>query len=129
MTEFIELAYDYLDLLKENPNYIKLVSLNREVNLKYELEFNEFKTISKRFDEVMEIGTYHPDFRDVSKEFSRVKANLYEKPLIKEYLLLDKKIEQMINELLSEIAMAISPNILVKDQFGFIKGGGSCEGC
>lgn len=129
MTEILMLAYDYVDEIKASNEYQRLLWLNDNLTKLYQEEIKAFKTIEKAYNEVMEIGIHHPDFKKVSSSFVEVKKNLYEKSEVKEYLALDRKIEVKMNQLLEKISTNISTNIPIKNEFGFFKGGGSCNGC
>lgn len=129
MTEILMLAYDYVEDIKKTNEYKKLVWLNENLDNLYHDEIKIFKAKQKEYNDVLEIGIYHPDFKRVTAEFSKIKQTLYEKENVKEYLELDRKIELEVNTILESISKSISNNIPVTNKFGFIKGGGSCNGC
>lgn len=129
MTNILMLSYDYIDEIKASKDYQRLIWLNKNIEQLYREEIKKFKAKEIEYNDVIAIGTYHPDFKKVSKEFAEIKKNLYEKPEVKEYFTLDKKIELEINNFLNKIVSNISKNIPVQNEFGFFKGGGSCNGC
>lgn len=129
MTNILMLSYDYIDEIKASNDYLRLVWLNNNIEKLYQQEVLKFKKMEEKYNEVMEIGVYHPNFKEVSNEFAVVKKNLYEKAEVKEYFDLDKQIEFKINNLLNKVAEHVSKNIPVQNEFGFFKGGGSCNGC
>lgn len=130
LTNILLSAYDYLDELRENPKYIEYIKLNKEIKTVFAEEFKELDNCKKAFEEVLEYGRNHPDFKKVSSEYSKISKELFSKPLLRKQLALNNEIESLINNFLNEIVSEISPNIPVLNELGIIsnKGGFSC-GC
>lgn len=130
MTEILLSAYDYLDDLRDNPKYIEYIKLNQEVKITFKEEFLKLAQAKKAFEDVLEYGRNHPDFKKVSAEYSNISKELFSKPMLRKQLSLNNEIESLINEFLNEIVNEISPNIPVLNELGIIsnKGGFSC-GC
>ncbi len=129
MTNILMLSYDYVDEIRSSKEYQRLVLLNNEIEVLYPNEIKDFKAKELLYNDVMAIGTYHPDFKITTKQFAEIKQRLYEKPEVKEYFELDKQIGFKINDVLNKVTSNVSKNIPVQNEFGFLKGGGSCNGC
>lgn len=119
-TKIINKAYDLADELKETDIYREMKRLDELIKTKYEKELKEYQKAFLKFDEVFNTGgVYHPDFKEVSALFSKIKTTLYNKEEVKEYF----KKEQMMNEILKEIADEISFSVSNYKDFkgGFCK--------
>lgn len=130
MNDIIMLAYEYLDDFRTKDYYQEFVSLSLSINTKYEKEINHFNDVKREYEEVLEIGRYHPDIKEVTIKYRDAKVKFFEVNDIKRYFELERQIELEINELFNEMTNIISPNIPVLNKFGLINSnkGGSCSG-
>ena len=97
--EIITLTYQWLDELKASKDYQKMVELNNLIKTKYKKELKEYHTTFKQFEAVFKYGTYHPDFKTVSKQYQQAKIALFETEEVKTYFELEKNINETLNKL------------------------------
>lgn len=129
MTDILMSAYDYVDELRLDNDYQRLLVVNKIINEQPTKLYQRFVNEKKKYEEVMEYGYHHPDFKETSASFSKIKNELYETDLIKEYLMLSKLIENKVTKLCNQMAQAISENIPIQNELGIFGIGGSCSGC
>ncbi|MBN2268733.1 MAG: hypothetical protein V3569_00080 [Acholeplasmataceae bacterium] len=128
MTEIIIQAYQVLDEILKDQNYIEMKTLNQEISKKYDHEINVFNQAKESYTQMMQDGgTYHPDFKKYSNLLSDTKRKLYETEEMKRYVLLEKTLQTEINAFLAELTEVVSSHIKTPDVFGIIKKGGSCH--
>lgn len=128
MTEYSLKAYDVLDELIHDLTYQELKHLNKVIEETYKDEIEIFRDAKIKYTKVMEEGgTYHPDFKAVSKRLSEAKKGLYETKEMMKYVELEKSFQAMLNSFLNEVTHAISSHIKKPDAFGIIVKGGSCH--
>ena len=129
MTDIIMQSYCVLDEIKQDDRYQEIKALDQEIIRNYQHEINLFRQTKEKYDQVMsEGGHYHPDFKDVVKAYSDAKTILYQKDEIKRYFILEKELQDEINQFLSEITKHISTHIKTPNKLGIVsKGGGSCH--
>ena len=95
----------YFAELKENPDFIKLLSLKKEIDTKYHKEIMIFKTNESMYLDAKEKGYLTPKMKE---DFIKSKTNLYEKEEVKEYFRLERKIDEILNEDFNDIKKSIS---------------------
>lgn len=130
LTDLITLAYDYLDEYRTKDYYQEFIKLSLEMDSKYGTEIKEFNKIKDIYDEVLEIGRFHPDFKEVTVKYRDAKVKLLSIEDIKRYYELDRLIEKELNQTFNLLNEYISPNIPVFNKLGFVSGnkGGNCSG-
>lgn len=122
-------AYDYLEELRNDKDYKRVIEINNLINNDFCEEVKKFKVIKEKYEDVSKYGNHHPDFKDVTEEFIEIRTNLYKIKEIKEYLELTKKIDKQLASLVNDMALNISKNIPTLNIFGFSSIGGICNGC
>lgn len=128
MTDIIIQAYQVLDEILKDENYVEMKTLNQRIIQIYEKEILAFNHAKEAYSQVMqEGGTYHPDFKKYSSLLSETKKKLYETEEMKRYVFLEKSLQTEINAFLADLTDVVSPHIKTPDVFGIIKKGGSCH--
>lgn len=128
MTEIIIQAYRVLDELKEDPQYIKMKTLDRLIGELYPEEIQAFHQAKAIYDDVMATGgSYHPDFKQAVQTFSTAKMTLYSKPEVIDYFQTEKAFELDINTFLKTLTDNISSHIKTPNKLGIVQKGGSCH--
>ena len=128
MTDIIIQAYNVVDEIVKDPDVITLKKMNQTIDKIYPSEIRNFEQAKIAYADVMATGGhYHPDFKEVSQRLSETKTLLYEKPEVKTYIMLEKKVETKLNELLKEMTKRISSHIPTPNAIGIVKKGGSCH--
>jgi cell fate (sporulation/competence/biofilm development) regulator YlbF (YheA/YmcA/DUF963 family) len=129
MTDIIMQAYHVLDEIKQDDRYQEIKILDQSIIKNYQDEINLFRQTKETYDHIMnEGGHYHPDFKTAVKAYSDAKAVLYQKDELKRYFILEKELQDEINQFLSKITQHISTHIKTPNKLGIVsKGGGSCH--
>ncbi|HHT55491.1 MAG TPA: hypothetical protein GX012_02900 [Acholeplasma sp.] len=132
MIELMFLIDDYIDEIKETKLYKDYYSKTMLVETKYKKQKQELIDLKIKFDEVMKVGKFHPDFSDVAKEYQRVRTLYYQNEDILLQRKLEKKLQDTINNFIKTITNKISDYIPTLNELGFIekkKGGPTCGSC
>jgi cell fate (sporulation/competence/biofilm development) regulator YlbF (YheA/YmcA/DUF963 family) len=128
MTDIIMQAYQVLDELKIDTNYLLMKSLDKEISSRYPKEIEAFQKAKKIYEDVLETGgTYHPDYKEAVKKLSLTKAELYQKAEVKKYLEAEKSFQDMINTFLNVMTQSVSSHIKTPNKLGIVQKGGSCH--
>lgn len=129
MTEIMLMAYDLLDDFIELEEYKRLKQLSKIVESKYINEINDFKKSREIYDDIMQYGgIYHPDFKDAARKLSVSKAILYQKNEVQDLLMLEQKVQNILNQLIDDIKDTVSPYLRTPNELGMTRKGGS-HGC
>lgn len=120
--ETLDLTYQVIDEIKQSEDYIRLQELHQIIEtdshiIKLIESFNKYK---EKYQEVKKYGKYHPDLKQVQAQFAKSKTELYENEIIKEYKELEKRIQQTLDQISTDIANAISNKIKHPNEIGLI---------
>ncbi|MFA5719510.1 MAG: YlbF family regulator [Acholeplasmataceae bacterium] len=115
-TKIIGLTYDLLDEMKTSDEYKELVFLNTFIKTKYKQELKHYHHWFKKFDEVFQIGPYHPDYKETTKNYQQAKKTLFETEEVKKYFLL----ESHLNDKLSSLSKALNA-LIPKEEISCVK--------
>ena len=132
MIELNFLIDDYIDEFKQTKLYKDYYEITELVQTKYKDKTKELVDLKNKFDEVMKIGKFHPDFKDVAKDYQRVRTEYYQNEDILLQRELEKKLQNSINNFIKTITEKISDHIPTLNELGFIekkKGGPACGNC
>lgn len=128
MTDIIMQAYNVLDAFKQDPHYMTMKTLDKEIEIKYQKEIERFKQAKLAYDDIMATGgTYHPDYKEAAKKLSLTKTDLYQKPAVVRYVEAERKFQEIINTFLNEMTHAVSSHIKTPNKLGIVQKGGSCH--
>jgi len=118
----LNLVYDLVDEIKSKEDYIKLLELKKKmksdpyiVNL-----LKKFKETKIKFEEVSKYGKHHPDLKKVQLELAEIKTEVYTNEIIKEYKILEKEIQKILDDISRQLAQGVSPNIKYPNEMGLI---------
>lgn len=132
MIELMFLIDDYIDEIKETKLYKDYYSKTMLVETKYKKQKQELIDLKIKFDEVMKVGRFHPDFTDIAKEYQKVRSEYYSNEDIVLQKELEKNLQVTINNFIKTITNKISDHIPTLNEFGFVekkKGGPACGSC
>jgi|SRR5690554_5225177 len=132
MIELNFLIDDYIDEIKQTKLYQDYYEKTKLIETKYSKDKKALIEIKIKFDEVMKVGKFHPDFQEVAKEYQRVRTEYYQNEDIVLQRELEKKLQNYINNFVKTITTKISDHIPTLNELGFIekkKGGPSCGNC
>ena len=102
----MELANKYIEELKSTTEFKRLLELKKIIDDKYKLLI-----VSLRTKESYYLESLDKEYLDKDKclnEYKEAKAKLYSKEEVKEYLLLERQISNMISNDFNEIKESIS---------------------
>jgi len=102
-----DLANIYLIELENKEEFKRLLFLKKEIEKKYSNLIIAMKTKEAIYLEAKDKKDYY-DLEKAKKEFSIAKVNLYSKEEVKEYFLLENKINRMLDEDFNDIKKSIS---------------------
>jgi hypothetical protein len=106
-----DLVKEYIDEIENSDDFKRLLELKDIINKEYAPLIISFKMKEAEYMEAKE----RPEIFDLNqkqKEFSMAKANLYSKEYVKEYFMLEEKINKNINKDLDELKDLISNKFL-----------------
>ena len=102
-----ELAKDYVNKIEELEEFKRLLELKRIIDKKYALLIISFKTKEAAFLEAKE----RPDIfnlDEAKKNFVEAKSKLYSKEEVKEYFILERKINKTLEDDMNDLKKSIS---------------------
>lgn len=113
-----ELMYDKLDqFIEEFTNqekFLRLKELKKLIDVELEIEIKEFLSSKSKLEEASKYGDYYPGLDKLKVDLSTKKERLYSNSLVKEYLRLEREIQQELDLFTNEMASAISNKISLK---------------
>ena len=128
MTDIIIQAYQVLDEIKKDPIFQEIKRLDTLIVQTFSKEIVAFQQAKNAYDIMMtEGGSYHPDYKRIVKDYAEKKATLYQQSLVQAYFERQKSLENMLNQFLKELSLAISDHIKTPNKLGIIEKGGSCH--
>lgn len=129
MIDLINLVDNYLDNIKSTKLYQDYINIINNNKLKYKSELEELLHFKIKFDEVIKVGRFHPDFKEVTSKYQEKRIKYYNNKEVLMEKELTKKLEKELNNFINTITNAISIHIPISNELGFIKkskGGSSC---
>ena len=102
-----ELVKDYVNKIEELDEFKRLLELKDLINKKYGLLIISFKTKEAKYLEAKERGNIF-DLDLAKKEFQEAKTKLYEKEEVKEYFILERKLNSILEDDINELKRSIS---------------------
>ena len=103
----MDLALEYFNELKESNDFKRLIELKKIIDIKYSKEIISFKTNESLYLESKD-NKYYMDKDIIKKRFIEAKANLYSKEEVKEYFVLQNKLNEILKNDFDEIKNNIS---------------------
>lgn len=122
-------ALELVDLIKDSQDYRKLQQLGTIIDDNENIKnlIKDFKLAEDKFQEVKRFGKYHPDYHQVTKNFSEVKEKLYENELVKQYKQCERNIEKILSSIGNRVSESVSSNIKAKNKLNLTTKNCSCE--
>lgn len=111
-----DLEDKYINELKDNEDFKRLLELKKIIDDKYSKEILEFKTKESKYQEIEEYSKYI-DTNKIKEEFIEAKKVLYSKEEVREYFILEQKINKLLNDDFNEIKESISNKFLSSGMF------------
>ena len=94
---------DYVNDIITKEEFKRLLELKKLIDIKYRNEIISFKTLESKYLDASKYGAYYPNLEDLRREFSAKKKELYSKVEVKEYLELERFINESINNDINEL--------------------------
>ena len=98
----------YINDLKNDPSYKRLLELNKIIKEKYSLLIIGFKTAESYYNEAKEKNYPDSVIKDLGLKFQEKKIELYTKEEVVEYKNLERKISGKINEDFNRLKLSIT---------------------
>lgn len=102
------LAEQYAEQLIDSPDFKRLLELKELIKKELTNKIVAFKTAEANYLEAKSYGNYHPDLLKYQKKFTIAKTNLYSEAYVKEYILLERKIQRILNEDFNNLKRCVS---------------------
>ena len=109
--ELCEKSERFANEIMETLEFKELLLLKDRISKEIPELLEEFDIAKSKYDEVMEYGTFHPDYRSSKLRLVKAKENLYTNELVKRYKELERSIQEKLDSASKEILKAISNNI------------------
>lgn len=109
--ELCEKSERFANEIMETLEFKELLELKEKISKEIPELLEEFNKAKEKYDEVMEYGTYHPDYRNTKLRLVKAKETLYTNPLVIRYKELERSIQEKLDLASKEIVKAISNNI------------------
>lgn len=98
----------YVESIVNTLEFKRLKELKIIIDQKYTKEIVSFKRAEANYLEASENKKYYSNFDEIQRKFSEAKANLYNKEEVKEYLKLERELQDMLTNDFNELKRAIS---------------------
>lgn len=106
------IIYDDLDNLiieiTSSDDFLELMALKKEIDQKYQKEILAFKRAESFYNDAFPNKEHYKDFGKLELNLSNAKTVLYSKAEVIEYKRLEKKLNNLLQELSNEIALSMS---------------------
>ena len=83
-------------------------------NLENDDEAHTFLKSKDQYDDVMRFGKYHPDYKRIMMETRQRKRTYEMLPVVMEYKTKEVALQNLIDEVLTKIAFAVSENVKIE---------------
>ena len=107
----MDLALDYFNELKETEDFKRIIELKKKIDEKYKEEIYNFKRMEELYNESKD-NKYYPDKDNIKKKFIEAKAILYSKEEVKEYFIIQNRLDDILKKDFDEIRKNISKELL-----------------
>ena len=102
-----ELIGDYVAKIKDTEEFKRLLELKKLIDNNYASLIIKFKNKEAMYLEAKEYPNQY-DLNRIQKEFSEAKTLLYSKPEVKEYFMLERKINENLTSDINDLKESIS---------------------
>jgi cell fate (sporulation/competence/biofilm development) regulator YlbF (YheA/YmcA/DUF963 family) len=109
--ELCEKSEKFANDIMESNDFKELLLLKDRISKEIPELLEEFNKAKIKYDEVMEYGVYHPDYKASKLRLVKAKEVLYTNELVKRYKELERSIQEKLDLASKEIVKAISNNI------------------
>ena len=109
--ELCEKSEKFANEIMETQEFKELLFLKERISKEIPEILEEFNKAKEKYDEVMEYGSYHPDYRNAKLRLVKAKETLYTNDLVKRYKELERNIQEKLDKASKEILKAISNNV------------------
>lgn len=120
---------DISDMIVQSDIYVsyRRAKMQLDADDEASLLYQAFLKVKDKYDEVMRFGKYHPDYKDIMLE-TRKRKRAYEMlPVVMEYKAKEVALQNLIDEVMSKIAFAVSEHVKIETGNPFFQTGH--DGC
>jgi cell fate (sporulation/competence/biofilm development) regulator YlbF (YheA/YmcA/DUF963 family) len=101
----------YVSIIVNTEEFKRLKELKKIIDEKYAKEIVSFKRSEANYLEASEHKEFYPNFDEIVRKLSEAKSILYNKEEVKEYLLLERTIQEMLTNDFNELKQSISSKL------------------
>ena len=101
----------YVNIIVNTEEFKRLKELKKIIDQKYSKEIVNFKRCEANYLEALEHKEYYSNFDEIVKKLSETKSILYNKLEVKEYLALERTIQEMLTNDFNELKQSISSKL------------------
>jgi cell fate (sporulation/competence/biofilm development) regulator YlbF (YheA/YmcA/DUF963 family) len=101
----------YVEIIANTEEFKRLKELKKIIDDKYTKEIVNFKRCEANYLEAKEHKEYYSNFEEITRKLSEAKSILYNKEEVKEYLLLERTIQEMLTNDFNELKQSISSKL------------------
>ena len=103
-----ELIDEYINEIKNSDDFKKLIELKKLIDSKYQSLIMSFNVKRDNYFEAEKNKNYYQDFDLIKKEYIDIKTQLFSKEEVKEYINLENKINNRLDEDFNMVKESIS---------------------
>ena len=103
-----ELIDEYINEIKNSDDFKKLIELKKLIDSKYQSLIMSFNVKRDNYFEAEKNKNYYKDFDLIKKEYIDIKTQLFSKEEVKEYINLENKINNRLDEDFNKVKESIS---------------------
>lgn len=108
MKDIYDLAEDYAQELMNSKDFQRLLEVKKQIKKTLSQKIIAFKTAESKYIEAKSYGNFHPDLKKYQEDFISAKTSLYSENLVKEYKLLEAKIQNQLNQDINVLKQSVS---------------------
>ena len=111
---------DISDMIVQSDIYVsyRRAKMQLDADDEASLLYQAFLKVKDKYDDVMRFGKYHPDYKDIMFEML---------PVVMEYKAKEVALQNLIDEVMSKIALAVSEHVKIETGNPFFQTGH--DGC
>jgi cell fate (sporulation/competence/biofilm development) regulator YlbF (YheA/YmcA/DUF963 family) len=114
-TEILLDTYQLADCINQSEEVQNYLDLQRQLqdSLEAQQRIKEFQKMKELYEETQRFGIFHPDYQAAKKRVETVQQRLHLDPVIRNFLLAEKKLDQLLYQVALVIAESVSDSIKV----------------
>lgn len=116
-----ELIDGYINEIKNSDDFLKLIELKKLIDKKYQSLIMSFNVKKDNYFKALENKKYYKDFDVIEKDYRDIKTELFSKEEVKEYINLENKLNNKLDDDFNKIKESISSKFGKSKRFNIFK--------